>query len=300
MADNADTKADAAAEKAYADAAAELKASKPAPTETAAPEAVAAAPVKATPAKVAPAKPAPAKAAPVAKAPAKAAPAKPVPAAAATPAAKPAAAKKKPAPAKKAPTAVKAPAKKPVVAKKVVAKPAAKNIPAKPAAKKKTTETTEHLSVKQLKDKIMATAKKTDYVETVKEAAGKLQEQLKSAYEKSTGYASEVTEFSKGNVEALVESGKILAAGMQEMGKDMVEETKGAYATATEDMKKVAAVKSPTEFFQLQGEFARRNFDAAVSSASKSTEAMVKLANDAFAPISSRVSLAVEKISKAA
>ena len=62
----------------------------------------------------------------------------------------------------------------------------------------------------------------------------------------------------------------------------------------------MAAVKSPTELLQLQGELARRNFDAAVSFSSKNTEALVKLYNDAFAPITSRVSLAAEKIKKAA
>ena len=56
----------------------------------------------------------------------------------------------------------------------------------------------------------------------------------------------------------------------------------------------------PTELFQLQGELARRNFDALVSFGSKRTEAWVKLYNDAFAPISNRVSVAAEKISKAA
>ena len=51
---------------------------------------------------------------------------------------------------------------------------------------------------------------------------------------------------------------------------------------------------------QLQGELARRNFDAMVSYGSKRTEAWVKLYNEAFAPISNRVSVAVEKVSKAA
>ena len=41
-------------------------------------------------------------------------------------------------------------------------------------------------------------------------------------------------------------------------------------------------------------------FDAAVAASSKNSEAMLKLANEAFQPISTRVSLAVEKIKKAA
>jgi len=70
--------------------------------------------------------------------------------------------------------------------------------------------------------------------------------------------------------------------------------------TVTEDAKKVAAVKSPTELMQLQNEIVRRNFDAMVSYGSKRTEAWVKLYNEAFAPISNRVSVAAEKIKTAA
>jgi len=66
------------------------------------------------------------------------------------------------------------------------------------------------------------------------------------------------------------------------------------------DIKEMAAVKSPTELFQLQGKIMRRNFDAMVAATSKGTEAGMKLANEAIAPISARVNLAVEKFSKAA
>jgi phasin family protein len=62
----------------------------------------------------------------------------------------------------------------------------------------------------------------------------------------------------------------------------------------------MVAVKSPTELFQLQGKLARRNFDAMVAFGSKQTETLMKLTNESFAPISSRMSIAAEKISKAA
>lgn len=217
---------------------------------------------------------------------------------AATPAAKPAAKKvvAKKAVAKKAAakkvTAKKkaAPAKKPVAAKKIKAAP-------KKAAPVKTTP------ISKLKDTIMATAKTaktTDYTAKAKELAADVQTRAKAAYDKGAEVTAEVVEFQKGNLEALVESGKILAAGVQDMGRTYVEEAKVAVETVQADVKKVAAVKSPTELFQLQGEIARRNFDALVSATSKNTEAFLKLANEAFAPVSSRVSLAAEKFSKAA
>lgn len=159
------------------------------------------------------------------------------------------------------------------------------------------------VSIKELKEKIMATTPNFDahnVTETVSAAFTEMQDKAKGAYEKGTAAVGELTEFTKGNVEAVVESGKILASGVQDMGKTVVEEAKSAYELATADLKEMAAVKSPTELFQIQGKIARRNFDALVAASSKNTEAMLKLAGDVFAPLSGRINLAVEKISKAA
>ena len=240
-------------------------------------------------AEVAPAKSTPAAKAPVAKAPAtKVKAAKPTPK-------KPAAkakptASKKPAPARKAVAAkVPAPAKKTPVSKPKAKQPVA-------TAKPTTTAST----ITELKEKIMATAKTPDFSKAFQEAATKVQDQFKTAYDKGNELTAEMTEFTKGNVEAIVEAGKLLAGGVQEMGKEAVEESKSAYETMTADLKAMAGVKTPTELFQLQGELARRNFDAMMSMSSKSSEKMVKLANEAFAPLSSRMSLAAEKLTKAA
>lgn len=191
--------------------------------------------------------------------------------------------------------AAKAAAKKPTVAKKAAApKKVVKKVAAKSAAKAPTAA--------KLKDTIMTKTQNVaeDFTAKLKEVAADAQTRAKDAFEKSQAYAAEYGEFTKGNVEALVESGKILAAGLQDMGKEYVAEGKTALETVTADVKELAAVKSPADFFKLQGEILRRNFDAAVASTSKHSEMALKLANDAFAPISTRVSLAVEKVKQAA
>ncbi|MEL6876551.1 MAG: phasin family protein [Pseudomonadota bacterium] len=283
MATNATSKIDAAAEKAYADAAAKQNVSEKTVEKAVSADAPKPA-AKVAEVKKAVAAPAAKKAAPK-KAAAKKAPAK-------KKSAKKVAAKK--APARKA-VAKKAAPKK-IAAKKTAAKkPAAKKAPAKAAAK-----TTETNPVIKLKDNIMATAKNTDFTATAKEMAADVQTRVKTAAAKGGEIASEVTDFNKANVEAVVESGKILFAGMQDMGREQVETGKTVVETVTEDVKKMASVKSPTELMQMQGELARRNFDAVVSYGSKRTESLVKLYNEAFAPISNRVSVAAEKISKAA
>ncbi|MBU2588662.1 MAG: phasin family protein [Alphaproteobacteria bacterium] len=225
---------------------------------------------------------------------------KAVAAPAATPAKAAPAAKKIAAPKKKAPLA-----KKAAVATKPAAKTVKKTATAKPAVKKpvlakKPAAAPKTNPVIKLKDTIMATAKNTDIAATAKEVIADVQTRAKTAYAKTTVLAAEAGEFSKANVDAVVESGKIFFAGAQDIVRSDIETGKTVIETVTEDVKKVAAVKSPTELMQLQGEIARRNFDALVSFGSKRTEAWVKLYNDAFAPISNRASVAAEKISKAA
>lgn len=143
-------------------------------------------------------------------------------------------------------------------------------------------------------------AKSPEFTKSVSDAMAEIQSRTKEAYEKSTEIAGEASEFAKGNVEAIVESGKILTSGIQDLGKTYIDEAKSAFETLTADMKEIAAVKSPTDLFQLQGKLMRRNFDSFVAFGSKSSEAMVKLANESMSPISSRMSAAADKVAKVA
>ncbi|MXP40664.1 TIGR01841 family phasin [Altererythrobacter soli] len=243
--------------------------------------------------------------------PAEAAPAAgPKPAAAeSAPASKPVAATPPPvAPApKRTPAAPKAESKKTPVAKKPVNKKAgtATNVtrtkpsPSRGPAQKAPTAApaVPEPTISELKEKIMANA---NFTMPMGDALSEVQARAKAAFEKSTEIAAEMTEFSKGNVEAFVESGKTLAGGMQDLGRTYVEDARTAYETLTADMKEMASVKSPTELLQLQARVARRNFDSMFAYSSKNGEAMMKLVSEAFAPISGRMSLAAEKISRAA
>lgn len=154
--------------------------------------------------------------------------------------------------------------------------------------------------ISQLKEKIMTTTQNTDYTETARTAAAEFQTRAQAAYDKSAELTADVTAFHKGNFDAMIESGRVLAAGMQDIGRTAIEEARTAAETVTEDFRKMAAVKSPTELFQLQGEIVRRNLDTLVARTSKNTEIMMKLAGDVFAPLSSRASVAVESVRQAA
>jgi phasin family protein len=129
----------------------------------------------------------------------------------------------------------------------------------------------------------------------LQDAMTQAQAKAKAAFEKSSTVLGEVSEFTKGNVEAVVASSKILAEGVQGIGSELVAEGRASFETLTGDIKELAAAKSPTDFFKLQGDIVRKNFDSAVAYSSKNSETMLKLFSDSFAPISGRMSIAMEK-----
>lgn len=140
----------------------------------------------------------------------------------------------------------------------------------------------------------------TDTTTKFKDAMSGMQDKAKDAFAKSSATVGEYGDFAKGNVEAVVQSTKILASGLQELGSQYVADTKAAFETMTADVKELAAVKSPTDFVKLHSEILRRNFDSTMALSTKTGEAMLKLTNDMMAPLSGRVSLAVEKVRKVA
>lgn len=127
------------------------------------------------------------------------------------------------------------------------------------------------------------------------DAMAEAQSKAKAAFEKGSTMMGDASEFTKGNVEAMIESGKIFAEGMQSFGSELVNETRSAFETMSGDVKELASAKSPTDFFKLQGDMMRKTFDSVVAHSSKNSEAMLKLASDAMAPLSGRVSMAMEK-----
>lgn len=151
----------------------------------------------------------------------------------------------------------------------------------------------------QKEETVMATTFETPKFETPK-MFGDMNERAKSAMEKSGKLVQELSEFNKGNIEALVESSKITAKGLETLGQDAAEYGRKSFEGLTATLKSLATVKSPTDLFKLHSDYVRASFDAAVAQGSKSTEAMIKLAGDAAQPISNRFALAAEKVKSAA
>ena len=232
----------------------------------------------------------------------------------AAPAAKPVEAPKAAAPAPKAA----APAPKPVEAPKAAAPaPAAKPVeaakPAIPApaatvaaATATITDTinkgTQTMNMNMNTETMTREAAQNSQVVTdrVQAAFGDINERARTAMEKSTKLVEEMTDLAKGNIEAVVASSKVAARGVETLSQEAADYSRRSFEQASNAFKSFAEVKSPTEFFKLQSDFARSAFDGAVAETSKMSEAMIKLAGEVAEPISSRYAIAAERVKTAA
>ncbi|HMP46236.1 MAG TPA: phasin family protein [Sphingopyxis sp.] len=227
-----------------------------------------------------------------------AAPAAPVPAAA------PAVAKAAPAPVKKTPTAK--PKAKPVQ-KKAAPKPVAKKAAPKKAAAKTIAPKTLKAAPKPVAAATKGFKTMNDTVKKFAEDAkartealtADINEKAKEALAKTSKLAEEAVEFNKANIEALVESGKIAAKGFETLGQEGVAFARKSFEDTSAALKGYTGVKTPADFFKLYAENSKKAFDAAVAQTSKTSELVVKLANDSFAPISNRVSVITSKVKAA-
>lgn len=128
---------------------------------------------------------------------------------------------------------------------------------------------------------------------------GDVNERARTQIERNTRVAEELTELSKGNVEAFVASTKIVAKGLETVGQEVAEYSRKSFEDASAALKSFTEVKSATDLFRLQSEFARTQFDGFVAESSKLSETMIKLAGDVAEPLASRYSVAAERVKAA-
>ncbi len=149
--------------------------------------------------------------------------------------------------------------------------------------------------------KVQETAQKftADATARATEVFGDVSARAKTAMEKGSKGLEEMVEFSKGNLEAVVASGRVAAKGAQDIAKYSAEYGRKSIEDANATAKKFAAVKSPTEFFALQSEVAKSNLDAMVGEASKFAEGYMKLIGEIVQPMQNRYAVAVEKVKTA-
>jgi phasin family protein len=121
----------------------------------------------------------------------------------------------------------------------------------------------------------------------------------KEAVEASMKSLDDMTEMTRANVDALLASARAATTGVEQMVAHLTEVSKKSFEDATHAMKGIAAAKTPNELMQLNTDFAKAQFDSAVSEYSKLTEMMVKLAGEVMEPVQNQIAIATDKMKSA-
>ena len=129
-----------------------------------------------------------------------------------------------------------------------------------------------------------------------KEAMEKITAQAKDAAENSMKSIEEMTDLARGNVEAMLASARVAAAGFETVAAHISEVSRKSFESTTTAARAMTSAKTPNEMFQLQNDFAKTQFDVAVSEFSKMTEMMVKLSGEVMEPVQNRMAIATDKM----
>ena len=105
--------------------------------------------------------------------------------------------------------------------------------------------------------------------------------------------------FGQANVEAFVKSSQIFATGMQDISKLMAATAQATMDETMSTFRAMTTVKSVKEAIDLQATLARSTMEKAMAQTGQVAETTFKVAEQAMAPITSRVTLAVESFKAA-
>ncbi len=106
--------------------------------------------------------------------------------------------------------------------------------------------------------------------------------------------------FGQANMEAFLKSSQIWATGLQDLTKQIATTAKTSFEDSVSTFKAISTAKSVKEAIDLQSSFAKTTLEKAMAESNKITDASIKLTEQALAPITARVTVAVETFGKTA
>ncbi len=129
-------------------------------------------------------------------------------------------------------------------------------------------------------------------------AMEKSMEQMSKGAEGVMKAAEEFADFGRGNVEAFTKAAQTWATGTQDLARQAMALAQGLTDHTLEGAKALSSVKSLNEAAEIQAKFAKSAMEKAVAESAKMQEAVFKLTEQAVAPISARMTVAMEKMAK--
>jgi len=126
------------------------------------------------------------------------------------------------------------------------------------------------------------------------------QEKVKDHMDKAMRTAEELVSFGQGNLEAVMRSGQIWLAGVQDISKLVASSAQAQVDATVSAFRQFSTVRSPKEALELQTNLARGSLEKALTESRHLADSSFRLAEEAAAPIVARVTLALEKFGRTA
>lgn len=137
-------------------------------------------------------------------------------------------------------------------------------------------------------------------VSAVVDELNKTQAEVTGYMEKAMKSAEEMVSFGQGNLEAMMKSSQILATGLQDLSKHIAASAQAHIDESVANFKALSSVKSVKEAMDLHTNMTKAMIEKSLAETGKITDASMKLAEQAIAPLTARVTLATEKFGKVA
>jgi hypothetical protein len=106
--------------------------------------------------------------------------------------------------------------------------------------------------------------------------------------------------FGQSNIDALIQANQVFAKAMEEMGKEIAALAQAELERVAAASREALAAKSVEEVLKVQTDFATASLKRLLATSTKLGELNVKLATDTVVPITTKVTTALEKVTKRA
>jgi phasin family protein len=108
--------------------------------------------------------------------------------------------------------------------------------------------------------------------------------------------AEDAAEFGRGNLEAVTKASQLYMTGMQDLSRQTMALFQALSDHTLEGMKTLSSVKSLKDAAEFQASFTKTTFERAMNDTVKLQEAAIKVAEQSFAPLTARMTVAMEKV----
>ncbi|MEO1192492.1 MAG: phasin family protein [Pseudomonadota bacterium] len=131
------------------------------------------------------------------------------------------------------------------------------------------------------------------YVSFAKDNSEKFSQQMFKSY-------GQMSDLQKENAEAVMQSGTILVKGFENVSKELMTLAQASLEANMKAAQALMGVKTIKEAMDLQSSLTKTHMDKVMADGTKVAEMSMKVTNEAFQPLQTRVNSTIETLAKSA